>query len=65
MRAIARFFGPARASRVPWADAANHRFAMELIAPRFRIPPACFRVPPGPETLRMATPDSYLRDIGG
>lgn len=36
LRAIARFLGPAHAPRVLWADAASYRFAMELIAPRFR-----------------------------
>lgn len=35
LRTIARLLGPAHAPRVLWVNAANHRFAMELIAPRF------------------------------
>jgi len=36
LRILAHLLGPAHAPRVLWVDAANHRFAMELIAPRFR-----------------------------
>lgn len=36
LRAIARLLGPEHAPRVLWVDTPRHRFAMELIAPRFR-----------------------------
>jgi 5-methylthioribose kinase len=36
LRTIARLLGPAHAPRVLWVDRAAHRFAMELVDPRFR-----------------------------